>query len=376
MNKKRFLAAIIALTVVATILSNFGKNAKSQEQISVGMIIGSGSIYDKSFNQGIWEGIERAAQAFNLPSRYIIPFEKTESYYIEAIDELVDLGFNLIITPGFSFQNTIFEAQEKYKYTKFVLLDGVPTKKEAGTEKIKIADNTVSIIFSEHEAGFLVAVAAALQLQEGDLGFIGGEQIPSVQRFNWGFQQGIKYSNENFRTNIMLKPENIVYQGSFTNPAAGQQLASRMYNRGVKAIFCAAGLVGIGAIEEAKIRAGAGREAWIIGVDVDQYNAGIYMDNKSVILTSAIKNVGNATYDIIKETVTSKFPGGKVLIYDVNNNGVGIPEKNPNLSEDTIKKVKEIYEKIKSGDIKISPEKDGPIQENCHRSAWPGIWGC
>lgn len=361
MNKKRLLATIVSVAVATTIFVNFGKKAESQEQISVGMVTDSGSIDDNSFNQGTWEGIERAAQDFNLPSRYIVPFKKTESYYIEAIDELVDLGFNLIVTPGLAFENTIFETQEKYKQIKFVLLDGVPAKKTATAEETKVADNTVSILFAEQEAGFLAAVATVLQLQEGELGFIGGEEIPSVQRFNWGFQQGIKYANENLGTKMTLKPQNVVYQGSFTNPVAGQQLASRMYNRGVKAIFCAAGLVGIGAINEAKIRAGAGREAWIIGIDMDQYDAGIYMDNKSVVITSAIKNVGNAAYDIIKDTVTSKFPGGKILIYDINNNGVGIPEKNPNLSADTMKKVNEVSEKIKSGDIKVSAKKGNLI---------------
>ena len=361
MNKKRLIATIASVAVATTVFANFGKRAVSQEQINVGMVTDSGSISDKSFNQGTWEGIERAAKDFHLASRYIVPFEIKESYYFDAIDELIDFGFNLIVTPGTRFQTTIYKAQEKYKNVKFVLIDGVPTKEDTAKEKINITDNTVSILFAEQQSGFLAAVATALQLQQGELGFIGGEKTPPVQKYNWGFQQGIKYANENLGTKMTLKPQNVAYQGLFTDFDAGQQLAARMYNRGVKAIFCAAGLVGLGAIDEAKIRASADREAWIIGVDSDQYDAGIYMDNKSVIITSAIKNVGNAAYDMIKDAVDSKFPGGKVLKYDVKNNGVGIPEKNPNLSADTMKKVNEIYEKIKSGDIKISTEKDDLI---------------
>ena len=309
--------------------------------------------------QGTWEGIERAAKDFSLDSKYLKPTEATEAQYTQAIDNLVDSGFNFIVTPGFNFETAIFKAQEKYKDIKFVILDGVP---KSGEGKVKVADNTISILFAEHEAGFVAAVATALQIKEGNVGFIGGMEIPPVQRFNWGFQQGIKYANANLGTKIELKPENVIYQGSFNNVAAGQKLAAQMYDRGVKAIFVAAGEVGVGAINEAKKRAFSGKEAWIVGVDRDQYDSGIYMDNKSVILTSAVKNIDNATYDMIKDATEGKFQGGKTLIYDVKNDGVGIPKENPNLTADTMKKVNEVYGKIKSGDIKVSAEKGDLIK--------------
>lgn len=89
-----------------------------------------------------------------------------------------------------------------------------------------------------------------------------------------------------------------------------------MYDNGVKAIFCAAGGVGVGAIQEAKNRAASGKEAWIIGVDVDQYDDGIYEGDKSVILTSAVKRIDHASYDMIKKELDGTFPGGQTLLYD------------------------------------------------------------
>ena len=56
---------------------------------------------------------------------------------------------------------------------------------------IHSVDNTVSVFFAEHESGFLAGVATALQFKEGEAGFIGGMEIPAVQKFNWGFQQGV-----------------------------------------------------------------------------------------------------------------------------------------------------------------------------------------
>ena len=82
---------------------------------------------------------------------------------------------------------------------------------------------------------------------------------------------------------------------------------------GVKAIFTAAAGVNIGVITEAKTRVVNGEEAWVIGVDSDQYADGIYEGNKSVVLTSAIKKIDEATYQIIKNELNGEFPGGKIF---------------------------------------------------------------
>ena len=225
-----------------------------------------------------------------------------------------------------------------------------------------VKENTVSIFFAEHESGFLAGVAAALQLKDAEMGYIGGMEIPAVQKFNWGFQQGIIYANENLGTDIVMKPENVIYQGSFDNVAAGQQLAAQMFDKGVDAIFCAAGGVGIGAINEAKSRAKAGEDVWIVGVDVDQYAEGIYEGDKSIILTSAMKCIDQAAYDMILAESKSEFPGGQTLVFDAKNNGVGIPGENPNLSKEVEDKVAEIFEKLKSGDITVSDQQGSLIK--------------
>ena len=135
-----------------------------------------------------------------------------------------------------------------------------------------------------------------------------------------------------------------------------------MYDNGVKAIFTAAGGVGVWAINEAKTRATAGKEAWIVGVDVDQYADGIYKDDKSIILTSAMKKIDVATFDIIKDELDGKFPGGQTLTFDVKNDGVGLPNENPNLTEETTKQVDEVYNKIKNGEITVQAEKGDLIK--------------
>jgi basic membrane protein A len=351
---KKYYLVLLAVLLVALSLSVAGASS-----LKVGMVTDSGTIDDKSFNQGTWEGVVRAGKELKLETKYLKPSGTTEADYINEIGNLCDAGFNMVVCPGYKFETAIFHTQDKYKDVKFVIIDGTP---HSGDYKPVVKNNTVSIFYAEHESGFLGGVAAALQLKSGDVGFIGGMEIPAVQKYNWGFQQGIQYANEKFGTKITIKPENVIYQGSFDNVAAGQQLAAQMFDRGVKAVFCAAGGVGIGGINEAKARAKAGKEGWIIGVDVDQYAEGIYDGNKSIILTSAMKRIDQSAYDMVKAAKNNKFPGGQTLLFNAKNNGVGIPAKNPNLKSDVQSKVASIFKKLQSGEIKVADQKGNLIK--------------
>lgn len=358
--KKKFLALLMC-GVMATLslagCSSAGEGSVPKSDLKVGMVTDAGTIDDKSFNQGTWEGIVRAEKELGVDTSYLKPAGTTEAEYLKEIANLYDTGYKFIVTPGFKFETAIFNAQDKYKDAQFVILDGAP---QDGNYNYHVAENTVAIYFAEHHASFLAGIATAVELKEGALGFIGGMEIPAVQKLNWGFQQGVAYANANLGTNMTLDPSNVVYQGSFDNVPAGQQLAAGMFDKGVKAIFCAAGGVGVGAIKEGIERSSKGEEAWIIGVDSDQYADGFYdKDNtKSCILTSALKCIDNATFDLIKAQLDGKFPGGQTLTFDISNDGVGIPVENPNLSEATMKIVTDITQQMKDGKIEIADNND------------------
>lgn len=352
--KKHFRVGVMLLVLLAAIVVSLVHGAVI---FKVGMVTDSGTIDDKSFNQGTWEGIQRAGKEFNLETRFLKPEGTTEADYVKDISNLYDGGFRLIICPGFKFETAVFQGQQKYPDAKFVLIDGQP---HAGDFKPVIGKNTVSILFAEHESSFLAGVATALKIKDGDVGILCGMEIPPVQRFNWGFQQGIKYANERYQTKVTIKPENVIYQGSFDNVAAGQQIAAMMFDKGVKAIFNAAAGTGIGAINEAKKRAKMGQTVWVIGVDRDQYADGIYEGDKSVILTSAMKRVDQAAYAMIKALKEGDFPGGQILTFNAKTNGVGIPSHNPNLNTAIQDKVAEVLKELQSGKITVS-DKQGSL---------------
>ena len=353
--KKKFsmltiaLAASLGLVACGTGEGDKGTTTNGEAKIKVGMMTDSGTIDDKSFNQGTWEGIKRyESENGTIEAQYIKPGGEATQDYLEAADNLLAKGNELIIAPGFKFEEAIGKLQAENPETKFVILDGEP---EGG-----VAENSVAIYFAEQEAGFLAGIAAALETKTGKVGFIGGMVIPAVQKFGYGFVTGVAYANANLGTNVEVA--DYLYNGTFSDVSGGQAQAGGMYDKGIDIIFVAAGKVGNGVIAEGKVRAEAGDDVYVIGVDVDQYEDGIISDGSSVILTSAIKRIDNAAYDKIDELVNGTFTGGQVITMDAKNDGVGLPAENPNLSEATQQAADEAFELIKNGTIVVPTELD------------------
>ena len=348
MNKKLLKGILCGFLGMSLFVGCGTATTETTSDLKVGLVTNIGSIDDKSFNQGTWEGIQAASKDFGIESKYLQPVGESDADALKEIANFHTAGYELIVTPGFKFATTIETAQQKYPDNKFMLIDAVPQE---------VAGNTVAVLFEEHEAGFLAGVATALELKTGEVGFIGGMATDAVNKYNWGFQQGIAYANEKLGTNMTMDSSNFIYQGTFTDVAAGQQISAQLYQRGVDVIFSAAGAVGSGVFKEARERAQGGDPVWVVGVDVDQYDEGIYEGDKSVVLTSAMKKISKATYDVIQLAVEDNFPGGQILSYSAQNDGIGIPEENPNLSEETVAQVKALYEQIKNKQIVVASDK-------------------
>ncbi len=360
----RKLAAVIAIMLMATA---FIAGCQAGGGLKYGMVTDAGTIDDKSFNQGVWEGLDQAGKEFKFEPKYLNPgaTQPVKADYVKQMTNLYDTGYKFMVLPGFKFASAVYDLQEKYKddkNAKFVCIDYTPANDDGNDPKV--GPNTVVVTFAEHQSGFLAGIATAMQLKEGEIGFIGGMQIPAVQKFNWGFQQGVKYAADNLGTKCFMKPEHVIYEGTFNNVAGGQQLAATMFDAGCKAIFCAAGGVGVGAINEAMTRAKAGQEVWIVGVDGDQYKDGLWDDakTKSVVITSAMKGVKAATYAMVKANIDGKFPGGQSIVMDAANDGIGIPATNPNLSKEVTDKVAQIFADLKAGKIVVADTADNLIE--------------
>jgi len=331
--------ALFALLIVALVA------APAFAQFKVGLVTDVGGIDDKSFNQGTWEGIVKFAADNKMPKANFKYLQSSAGAdYVPNLTTFADEKLSLIIAPGFLFNDAMLEVATKNPTQKFMIIDSVVADKNG-----KTVMNVANAVFAEHEGSFLVGAAAALKAKadgKNILGFIGGMQFYLIEKFQAGFEQGVKAVDPSMK--ILVD-----YAGDFAAPDKGQALAQKQFNAGAYIIFHAAGGTGNGMIKEAKERSQKGQICWGIGVDKDQYADGVY-GTKSAVLTSMMKRVDVAAYDVSKLTMAGKFPGGEVKTYSLANDGVGIPDKNPNLSADILAKVKEFAAQIKSGKLKVS----------------------
>lgn len=341
MKKFVLLFMVAMLTLVGCSVEN---KTEEESTVKIGMVTDITGIDDKSFSEITWKGVsEFAKEHQNVEAQYVTPSDNALPTLVSAVDNLVLSGNEVIVLTGFTFEETAGAVAKLYPNVKFILIDGQPLV----DGEYKSFDNVVSIYFNEHESAFLAGIASALETETDKLGFIGGIANDAVKKFGWGFVAGVAYANQTYDTNAYVT--DYVYSGSFSDVSMGQSLAGGMFDKGIDTIMHAAGGVGVGAMTEAKTRG----NVKIVGVDVDQYHEGLTSDGSSIILTSAMKNIDVAVKEHLAHYVNGDFKGGQVFTLGITDNGVDIPSENPNLTEDTIAKVEEAKEQIKSGAVAV-----------------------
>lgn len=340
---KRLLISLLTLTLVfsTSVFANGNKETKESDStksdFTVGVVTDTGGVDDRSFNQGTWEGSVKYAEEVGGDAKYLQ--STADADYVPNLSTFADEGKTLITAPGFLFDKAIEEVAGNYPEQNFLILDTV----------VSGFDNVVSATFSANEGGYLAGIAAAMQSKkEGatKIGLVLGMDFPTMQLFEAGYEAGIHSVDPNLE--LLTEIPN-----SFMDTQKGQTLASKLYDEGVKVIFSVAGATGNGCIKEAKDRRVNGQNVWIIGVDRDQYEEGIYDGTNSVILTSDLKRVDVAAYDVAKMANEGNFPGGQEIVFDLAKGGVGLPDENPNLTDDILTAVADATAKIVSGDIVV-----------------------
>ncbi|MFO7611632.1 MAG: BMP family ABC transporter substrate-binding protein [Clostridia bacterium] len=316
--------------------------------LKIGMLTNGEQIDDNGINELVWTGLSRAGVEFGFEPVYIEAEGADPSVLSEGIKAFADAGYKLIFCPGLAFSDPIAGAQEQYPDIRFVLIDA----------PLYAASNTAVVEFAVEHAGFVAAVASAVNFPGSEFGFIGGMETLVVKQYFLGFQQGLEYATKYLGANASLNPGNIVYLGSFMDMEGGRKTASRMFGDGVDIIFTAAGMSGAGAFQEAVARTSESSRVWVVGVDVDQYGFGVYNDGDSVVLTSAIKKYDSAAYEVVRMYVNKSFPGGKTTVMGAEAGGVGIPGSNPNLSESAVRAAQDAVESIGNGSIIVRNTDD------------------
>ena len=342
--KAKFVPFIVC--VAALFVSSCGTSTEAQRQcnIRVGIVFDIGGKNDRSFNAAAWDGVQRAEKDMNICLYDVEPGNPTS---IEpAMRAFAEKNFDLIIGVGFAQGPIMQKVADDYPNIKFAIVDGVIFEADGKTPK----QNVASLVFREHEGSYLVGMIAASKSKTGTLGFVGGMDIPLIHKFATGYEEGAKSVNPNAKVIVNYVG---VTDSAWNNPGKGKELALNQIEKGADVIFTAAGNSGLGAFDAVEQYGKTGNEAnkFVIGVDSNQNGV-----KPGFVLTSMVKRVDNAVYDVVKEVLGNKFNGG-FHAFGLDKDGVAYSIDDNNralIPADVIQKVEEAKRKIGSGEIKVT----------------------
>ena len=337
---KNFLKLIILSIIL--IISLSCKDTKKNSGYELALITDIGTIDDKSFTQGSWEGLKKYAEEKGITYKYYKPAGKDTDSKIDSIYLAISSGAKLIVTPGYLFEPAIYKVQDTHPEINFVLLDGTP---QDGTyTDFRIEKNVYAVLYAEEEAGFLAGYGV---VKEGytNLGVMGGMAEPSVIRFGYGFVQGADYAAKELGVkNIKI---DYTYIGGYEPTPEVQTKASSWFIKGVQVIFAPAGGAGNSVMSAAEQNKG-----YVVGVDVDQ------SVESPTVITSAMKMIGESVYNAIDEFYKGNFPGGKIAVLDAKVHGIGLPMETSKFKNFTKEDYDNIYKKLIDGSVEILKDTD------------------
>ncbi|MDQ3041827.1 MAG: BMP family ABC transporter substrate-binding protein [Acidobacteriota bacterium] len=343
--KIKLILFLLYLAAFAFSGCNTKTEAKKDCQIRVGIVFDIGGKNDRSFNAAAWDGVRRAEKDLPICLYDVEPGNPTS---IEpAMRAFAEKNFDLIIGIGFAQGPIMQKVAEDYPNIEFAIVDGVIFEKDGKTPK----QNVASLVFREHEGSYLVGMIAAQKSKTGVLGFIGGMDIPLIHRFETGYEEGAKSVNPNIK---VIDNYVGVTDSAWNNPGKGKELALSQINQGADVLFTAAGNSGLGAfdaVEQFGRNPQGEANKFVIGVDSNQNGV-----KPGFVLTSMVKRVDNAVYDVVKEVLGGNFKGG-FHVFGLDKDGVAytIDENNKNLiSPEILQRVEEARSKIVGGEIKVT----------------------
>lgn len=354
MKKHRFMTVAVAAFVALTMAGcgsapadkkpAEGSATAANKDFTACLVSDNGGFQDKSFNQSAHEGLEKAVKELGIKAKYAQ--SKGEQDFVPNVNSMVQQKCNLIIGVGFLLNDAIRDAAEKNPNVNFALIDSAIANKDHKPAGLK---NAKPLLFDTAQAAFLAGYAAASQSQTGKLGAYVGMALPTTENFVDGFREGMKKYNEDFGKKVELLGGESQIVGDFSNQAKGKQITENLLSQGADIIMPVAGPVGLGTLAQVK----AHGKSSVVWVDSDGYVA---TDAGAIMLTSVMKQIGQAVYDTVKEAADGKFKADP-YIGTLANGGVAIApfhDFESKMDQKVIAKLDELKKGIIDGKIKFA----------------------
>lgn len=311
--------------------SRAGKTA-----LRAAMVTDTAGIGDRSFNESAWRGLQRAKKELGAEVRYLESVKLPD--YEQNLRLLAQQKYDVVVAVGFAMEDALKKVAPQFPDIVFAIVDG----------NAPDLPNCVSLKFREHEGSFLVGALAGAMTKTGVVGFVGGMDIPLIEKFEVGYRAGVMTTNP--KAKVLIG-----YTGNWTDTSKGKELALSQYERGADIVYHASGQCGLGVIEAAEQR---GKGHFAIGVDSDQdYIA------PGFVLTSMIKGVDNAVFEVCNAVKEGTFqPGTRDL--GIKENGVGLSPMTYTkhlVPKGVLDKIEKLRRMIADGTLKV-PQTEEELQ--------------
>lgn len=352
--KKILRGITLLLSIVAFILGGCSSddatgsstNGTSGDGPSV-MLLVPGALGDKSFFDSANDGLALIEENYGSETG-VIEMGLDQTRFASTFEDVIDEGWDIIITGGQQVSTTLAEMAEAYPEQQFILYD----------ESLDYSDgnysNVYSMTYKQYEGAYLAGILAAAvsnseempnSNNENIIGFVGGFDIPLINDHLVGLIQGAQTINPDIKIGIG-------YANSFTDAALGKEIALNLYDSNADVIYQAAGGAGLGALDAAKET-----NKYAIGTDSDQ--AELFSEDEAKansILTSMMKRVDISIDLAIGKYIEGNLPFGESESYGISENCIELVDNEwyqENVSDDIKNLVSDYYDKISAGEIEV-----------------------
>ena len=316
-------------------MAGAGAVAGNGKHARVGLVLEQVLVGRRSdpFQYGAFRGLVRAQRNLPIQAKAVAPSPTGANTYVAPFSWLARQHYDLVIGVGFLELNAIARTAHGNPQQKFALLDA--TRQDVPGHPANLEGTIFHTEQGAYLAGFVAARMADRLPPPHVVSSVGGVDIPTVDAFIAGFEAGAKRADPKIK---LLR----AFTNTFTTPAPCANAARAQIDQGSKVVFNVAGACGLGALKTAQRRGVYG-----IGVDIDQSTLGHF------ILTSVVKNLDLAVYDLAKRVVRGRLRTGGNLSFDLNNHGVYLGQFSPKVRPSIQRQLIPLARQIEQGKIHV-----------------------
>lgn len=353
---KKTLSLLLALLMITVVFAGCGgasqtpdnsgaSDSKSGEAPSVILLI-PGSLGDKSFFDSANNGLKLVENAYGCKTK-VIEMSTDTSKFIPTFEDVIDEGWDIIITGGINVAQPMTEVAAKYPNQKFMLYD----------EAVDYTDgknaNVYTMTYKAYEGAYLAGALAGLVTKsdmpganpDSIIGFAGGFDIPLINDWLVGYIAGAQRVNPDVKVGIG-------YINSFTDAAKGKEIGMGLINSGIDIMLQAAGGAGLGVLDAASEMG-----VYAIGSDSDQAEMFSGDEAKAnAILASVLKRVDSSIEMAVGQHIDGTLPYGATGVYGIAEGCIEITDNqwyNNNVPQDIRNEIASLQQKLGSGEIVV-----------------------